>query len=286
MSCRGFKYCTFYFAMGCVLLSTRTIAQSWTVPAKTGRLAMGCVVYIESIYPAAKPGGTINDTICGTGVLISNGAKIYVVTAKHLIQAEILKPDQHTANDLLDISASPTSNDQRMGLRGLAQWPVGKPAVLFSSDEDDLAIISLQKASYADAKAQLLKQGRQPLPVALIDGTDRHQVNDRLFHSFFLTYNDNGAKKRNQGLRPAIIKEFDTRSSAFTIGIFFNQANNGSPVFKNDKLIGIVSNEAGIDSNADILNHPYKTATTARVIKASRLIALLKTLQKMESPGH
>jgi hypothetical protein len=46
---------------------------------------MGAIVYIESVYQrAGAVKGT--DTLSGTGLLLADGDKVYLVTAKHVIQ--------------------------------------------------------------------------------------------------------------------------------------------------------------------------------------------------------
>src|ERR1700760_549385 len=87
------------------LSSTFIKAQGWSVSSKTADLTMDAVVYIESDYPKAGQTGA-NETIRGTAFLIADSSRVYLVTAKHLVQASLYGKNQQSTNNTIFIGPS------------------------------------------------------------------------------------------------------------------------------------------------------------------------------------
>ena len=248
-------------------------------------------VYIESVYqrPAASP--KVKDTLAGTAFLIADGDKVYLVTAKHLIVAAINGKDQQSANNSLFISANWANNgqaaDKPIKLEGLSGWDVHKRPFVFSPDKLDIAIISFQKNKYKNVLAAILKNNRKPVMVDSIDVSNDHHPGDALFVPTYFTYkNKKGVRGRTEGIGRDKIKTFGQASPLFTIEGFVNQGHNGAPVYINDKMIGMLTNQEGVLTNADIIREPYRTAKSAKAIKVSYILPLLRKLQQNEhTPG-
>jgi hypothetical protein len=92
----------------------------------------------------------IKDTVHGAGILLSDGAKLYIIVPKHLVKAteplgvthrEVIT-DFLTAH--LDNPAKKTNDINLLNFVSIV--PAGSP-VVFSDDQTDVAIISLQQKS-------------------------------------------------------------------------------------------------------------------------------------------
>ena len=255
-------------------------AQSWSVSRNTVSMSMSAIVYIESVYQS--PAGDA-DTLTGTAFLIADSSKVYLVTAKHLVIAALTGKNQQLANNSIFISASWKSEDKGMKILNLSGWSIRKRPFVFSSDNEDIAIISFQKNKYKKILAAILKQECKPISIEAFDTAD-HYPGDSFFLPAYETLIDNEGKKiRSKGISPGKIKTFNHALPSFTIDHYINQSNNGSPIILNDKVIGILSNEDGILTNKDIIREPYRTAKSATVTKASFILSLLRKLQQNEN---
>jgi len=120
-------------------------AQSWSVSRNTVSMSMSAIVYIESAYQ--RPAGGA-DTLTGTAFLMVDSNKVYLITAKHLIIAALTGKNQQLANNTIFISTTWKSEDKGMKILGLSGWGIHKRPYVFSSDNEDIAIISFQKNKY------------------------------------------------------------------------------------------------------------------------------------------
>lgn len=269
------------------LITCVTNAQSWSVSKTSEKMMDEAVVYIESTYQ--RPGASVGtkDTLTGTAFLVADSAKVYLVTAKHLMVAALIGKNQQLANNSILINASYVNNDKGIKLLGLSDRNIHKRPFILSSDRLDIAIISFQKNKYKKILAAILKKGRKPVSIDSIDTSNDHYPGESIFQSAYLTFKNPAGKRTSmQGLAPGKIKTYNKTQPSFTIDKFINQGNNGSPVFLNGKIIGILSNETGILTNADIIADPYRRAKSATIIKAAYILPLLRKLQLNEnSPG-
>ncbi|MDB5009226.1 MAG: hypothetical protein JWQ06_15 [Mucilaginibacter sp.] len=228
----------------------------------------------------------IKDTIRGTGILVADGTKIYLITAKHLIKAtEKLTNGLETINDLLSIKSNVNnkkSND--ISLMNLATNDVPARPFIFSDDQNDIGIISFQKIGYKSIVAYIKQMGCIPVPIQLIDNLNNMNTNDALFTIGFPAIPGN--ESNNPVVANGKIASYNKSAINFTADLTVYPGNSGGPVIKNNKLIGVLSYQKGIKNNIDAAMHPYDQANLATVTKASYIIPLLKKLQQNEkNPG-
>jgi len=225
---------------------------------------------------------TLKDTLRGTGIIIYDGSKIYLVTAKHLIKAtENAADNAETINDLISIktnAGNKISND--ISLMNLSESKVNLQPFVFSSDNNDIGIISFQKESYKKILAYLDLEGCAPVPVNAINSVDENNTGDEILAVGFpaLPGNDHNSITLIKGTIAANSKT----SPFFTANLNVYPGDSGSPVIKNNKVIGILSVQSGISTNIDAAAHPYEMASSTIVIKASAILPLLRELQRHE----
>jgi hypothetical protein len=132
--------------------------------------------------------------------------------------------------------------------------------------------------------AGLLKQGCKPSPVDSIDTENDRYPDEDYYHPTYMAVLDKEGKKNvAKGLAPGKIKTFDDKQPVYTVSDYIRHTSAGSPLFVNDKIIGMVLNETGVITNADIIKDPYKNAKSGTVVKASLIIPLLRKLQIRET---
>ncbi len=213
----------------------------------------------------------IKDTLRGTGLMISDGTKWYLVTAKHIIKATELSNGAETITDQLFIRSD--ANDKKSNEIPLLSLTTGltkyKPFVL-SSDKEDLIIISFQKSDYKANVAYMKQIGVVPIPVQDISQTED---NGDVFTIGFPALS--GSTKAE------VSKGKITANSIANMAVY--PGNTGGPVIKNNKLVGVLSYQSGIVTNIDAATHPFAKANSAMVIKASYILPLLKKLQANEA---
>src|ERR1700761_8577731 len=73
-------------------------AQNFRVGDTTYTKWQKCILNIRSIY-TRKDQPSVKDTLSGTGFLLTDHGKIYIVTTKKLLQRDIYGKDQQLAND-------------------------------------------------------------------------------------------------------------------------------------------------------------------------------------------
>jgi len=221
----------------------------------------------------------IKDTLRGTGLLIVDGSKIYLVTAKHLIKATELSNGLETLTDQLtirtDATEKPTNTISLLSLTtGLSKF---KPFVL-SSDKNDLGIISFQKNDYKSTVAYLKQIGVMPIPLQAIANIDDTRTGDDVFTIGFSALR--GGKKAETA--NGKITTANKSASNFAVALAVYPGNSGGPVIKNNKLVGILGYQSGITTNVDVAIHPFVKANAATATKASVIVPLLRRLQANE----
>jgi V8-like Glu-specific endopeptidase len=222
----------------------------------------------------------INDTIRGTGVMISDNAKIYMVTAKHIIKATELSNGLETIGDHIAIRIDATDKKtNEISLLNLTNGLTRAKPFVLSSDEDDLAIISFQKTNYYKLVIAYMKQnGVAPIPLQSIGDLQGNAVGNEILTVGFPALHRSIKAEVSNGKITTINKSAANFKAALTV----YPGNSGGPVIQNDKLIGILSYQSGILNNMGVVTHPFAKATSATVIKASNILPLLRKLQVNE----
>jgi len=278
-------------AVGCTVLlcPQRSFAQVLHGDTSMNKW-FNSIVRVQSVYKS-RTVPVIRDTLIGTAFLVTDDNKLYLVTAKHLIQADLYGKDQHTANDSVSLRIKLSQTD--ILIRGLSAPAADRSAVVFSDDEEDIAIISLQKSAYKNIAANLLAHVR-PIPSELIDISNNHQPGELCldfgFDDYLSPKKFNGVflRVRGVGVKTSKIDQISPSAGFFSIGstdrviLQIVPGNSGSPVVSNNKLIGLLSNPIEIANNHDALQNAYYSLHTGRVTKSFRIVESLKELQKRE----
>ncbi len=246
------------------------------------------IIGVQRIYTRKEQPST-KDTLTGTAMLLRDGNKLYLVTTKKLLQANIYGKDQLASNDSVFLKIE---FKKFINLNGLSDKNSQKSAVLFSDDELDIAVISLQKNAHKNLVTGLLTRYK-PLSITHMDTSTNWHTNDWLLvHSvadFAWPKSSKAYGTRftgGGGASVAQIDHYDT-SPYFTIkhppasGI--SPGNNGGEVVANDKLIGMLRNATGFESNLDIIKTPYYVTHNGKAIKAAYIVRLLRKLQMIEN---
>jgi len=225
---------------------------------------------------------TISDTIRGTGFLVSDGNKVYLVTAKHLIKAtENAANNTEIINDLITIktnTGNKVSND--ISLMNLSENKVSLQPFVFSSNKEDIGIISFQKASHRTILTYMKQEGCVPIPIQSINTADEDNTGDKVSTMGFPALP--GPGQDDPVVSNGTITSYVKTSASFNVDLNVYPGNTGGPVIENNKLIGILSFQSGISTNIDAAMHPYQKAASATAIKISSILPLLKELQEHE----
>lgn len=246
------------------------------------------IINLQSVY-TRKGQPTEKDTLTGTAIFLNDGGKLYLVTTKKVLQADIFGSDQVMANDGVYLNI-----DFRkfLNLNGLSDQNSQKSAVLFSDDQLDIAVISLQKKAYKQLSDRLLTRYK-PVSIALIDTTAKLRPDDWLLTfqigDFIWPPGSKISGMRSTlggGAAVAQIDYYDN-SPFFAIkyppAASYRPGNNGGFVTANDKMIGMLRNATGYETNLAIINNPYYITHNARAVKAAYVVRLLRKLQAIES---
>jgi V8-like Glu-specific endopeptidase len=226
---------------------------------------------IREEYSSAK------DTIRGTAVLIADGDKMYMVTAKHLIISKENTDGKEDLNPIIVGKANingQLAND--INMIGLSYYFARQTTFAFSNDKDDVAVISFASKNFKNYADYLKRIGAVPIPLSVI-ATDEVSNNDELIAVGYpeLTY-------QNRAIATSSGKAKDKTPNSFIANISVTPGYSGAPVFKGNKMVGIVGYPEDVTSNADVSKKPYKKASSATVIKSSVILSVLKDLQGKE----
>jgi hypothetical protein len=239
--------------------------------------------YLSSIYHHNNK----TDTLTGTAFLIADNDKVYLVTAKHLIRASISGANQQLINDNIFISSSTNINDLGMPFASVDNNNNPLKPYILSSDNEDIAIISLQKDAYKNILNMIKSEGFVPLSISSVEAINSSSIGgNQMF--FPLTWNtfksaESKQKIRQQGMFKAFILSVNNDLSSIQIKTSYYQGNDGAPLLTGEnKLVGMIIGSDVYADNAAILKDPYKTAKSAKVVTASQIFLQLKKLQEIE----
>lgn len=230
------------------------------------------IVYLESIV--YQPGQTHNDTLPGTGFLLTADSCVYIVTSKHQVQAALSQQGS------IRMSGS-YKNKMELVPFDLSGSKTKKPYIVLT-DKQDLAILSFKNLRNKRVLDYLLTLGCLPLPVDSLNVTDNEAGGERLFVTSYFSFYSNWVRHILQTLGPGTIKTYLAASNSFLINYPSRVSVSGAPIFKDDKIIGMVNHPVGINSLEDCLKAPDKKSDIAVAVKAKYILQLLKTLQQQE----
>ena len=242
-----------------------SIAQPWKVSAKVSNLGWKSMVYVESIQKSPGLLNTVPDTVRGTGFIISDKAKVYLVTSLSNIRSKQVSLNSNRV-DSIYLSAS---SDGRRGGFHLKLPKGGKELAndMYLSVNQNLTIISLR--NYNGVLNYLINSGIKPIPLNLIHTTIKApNVGDTIFNSVYTSFkNEEGQRGRIAGIGISFIKSFDAKANTFVMEKAFKAGGNGSAVFLDGKVIGMMTHKLGYLSDGVVL-------------KSTQIIAGLKELQQ------
>jgi hypothetical protein len=241
------------------------------------------LILLRSIYNKSN-GSAIRDTSLGTAFLLSDHGKLYLVTAKNIISTQYDKSG-YLPNDTIFVSFLHINVGVNLGpkfdfnLGGLSGKDAKHPAVAFTDDENNIAIISLQKKEYKDAAAELLARGCRPILINLLDtGNDYHEGEELRRYGRSMM-----GRSESLGFNVCYIKDNVSELSFFTITkVPLTQGASGSIAIGNNKLIGIMTDktEASIYRTGQPINW---IAVPAKFTKSANILSCLRKLQQAEN---
>ena len=251
-------------------ISKRLLKRLEAIPGFTQRESAD----IREEYASAK------DTIRGTAVLISDGDKMYMVTAKHLIISKENTDGKEDLNPLIVGKATingQLSND--INMVGLTNFFARQTTFAFSNDKDDVAVISFASKNFKNYADYLKSIGC--VPIAIENVVAPEYVNDG---ETLLTvgYPAPSFTDRSISTSTGRARTGNQPVQNFKLNASVTPGYSGAPVFKGNKLVGIITYPAGVTSNLDVSKKPYDKASSATVIKSSVILGVLRDLQAKE----
>jgi V8-like Glu-specific endopeptidase len=205
---------------------------------------------------------------------------MYMVTAKHLVIAKDKVHGKENLNELIVGKVNVNgriSND--INFMGLTAYVAALPPFAFSSDADDVAVISFAQKDYVNYADYLKGIGCVPVPLSAIATTDEVSNGDELT---VVGYPAPSFTDRSTGTNTGKARTNNQTPSSFNANISVTPGYSGAPVFKGGKLVGIVGYPENITSNVDVSKKPYAKASSAKVIKSSVILSVLRELQGKE----
>jgi S1-C subfamily serine protease len=247
-----------------------------------------------------------DETITGTAVLVSDGKLRYLITAKHVLIAN--SPYYRSSQENISTRISITTNidaynnkqlNDAMAMN-LSAGPSSIRPFIFSQNDIDLGIISLQSDATKDLLEVIIKDGLQPIPINSIDTLNDHKEGELItalgFPSLSLIAQAQHPNKRlfQSSLIVSPVVTFGNIAMIHPILNYFigditvYPGNSGGPIVNNNKLIGIVSEQLSLKVETDLQNlidisdHITTRGTLAKIIKASNIMKLLRQMQEKE----
>lgn len=237
-------------------------------------------VYFENTFSKAGLNSSQRDTLFGSGFLISDHGKVYLVAAKHTIQNKFLR---HGATDSILINGSPNPKARGFKFAGFIDPNPRVNGFVLSGDADDIAIISFQKNAYKFILNFLRSKGSRPLPVSGISKINNLKRGDTIQYVGDLIYKLKGVKTRIRGVFQGKVQEFDQLSTPFLINAQIMLGHDGASVYVNNKVVGMVKGGLPSFFMPSKSKDTYPYSTKGIVVKSSVILSLLAKLQQLEN---
>lgn len=255
--------------------------------------------------------------VSGAATYIADGDKRYLITAKHVVydrnwstRHKLSTRDKsfHTSGYFEKLNSTITIKTpfdfylkgkfNNFLLPEVKQDSANRPFT-FSSDDIDLAIISLQEENTIIIRKALDEDGYTPIQIEDIDTLNNQIVGEDIFAIGFPNYSILGQINKNIN----IYQSKDVVLPLVTIGkiaMFHNQlqyfigditvypGNSGGPVISNNKMIGLVSEQLYIPLDVEPKNYfdegvkLLTRGTLTKLIRSKNILPLLRELQERE----
>lgn len=148
------------------------------------------------------------------------------------------------------------------------------------SEQYDIGIIPFKRSQNKYLLNFLAETGRKQLPADSLNIAGGFKTGDKFFICGFHSFYHNWTRHKTPGLSQATVKT--GQSKMFIVSDLYLISQSGSPVFSNDRIIGMLTQIGHVNSTVALLKNPYQTAKTARVIKGKYIMQLLQKLRKQE----
>ncbi len=257
--------------------------------------------------------------VSGTAIYLSDGDNRYLVTAKHVVYDKnfTIRHIYFTREDRQkrsfeyfeklnsSIAVKTPFSLYLSGRYNLLRIPeVNQDSATrpfkFSNDNIDIAIISLQSVKTFPLRKLLEEDGYSPININNIDTVDNHLIGEDLLAIGYPSFSTlTKVEAENKILDEDVVLPLTTFGKTalcnpvlyyFIADITVNPGNSGGPIIRNNKMVGIVSQQmlvdlrinSGVDLN-EVINNLKSSSPLAKIIKAKFIIESINQLKIIES---
>lgn len=258
------------------------------------------------------------DTVTGTAIFLAEGNNRYLITAKHVVYDKnatarhIMYTQEnkfartHEYFEKLNTPITirtPLSLFKRNQFNTLEINEVNQDSATrpfkFSNDNLDIAIISLQSTLTYPLRRLLEFDGYIPINISDIDTSESYLIGDDLIAIGYPSFSVIGNYVvKSQSINEQIVLPLvtfgktamnDSVLNYFIADVTINPGNSGGPILKDNKLIGIASQQMVvnllIDNHIELVNvnSQLKSGSPlAKIIKAKYIVQILNKLKEIE----
>jgi|GEM_PF-5715327 len=257
--------------------------------------------------------------VSGTAIYVEDEDRRYLITAKHVVYdknytsrhlfftQENLKIRSHEYFEKLNSSISvktPFSlffkgKYNSFKIPDVNQDSATRP-FKFSNDDLDIAIISLQSKMTYQLRELLETDGYKPISIKNIDTSDNYLVGEDIFAIGYPAFSTLGKiLLQDKSINEDVVLPLTTfgKTALYSPSLYYfiadvtvNPGNSGGPIIRNNKIIGIASQQmlvdlkmsTSIDLN-DIISTLKSSSPLAKIVKSKYIIQILNELKKIES---
>jgi hypothetical protein len=257
--------------------------------------------------------------ISGTAIYIEDGNNRYLITAKHVVYdknytsrhlfftKENLQIRSHEYFEKLNSSISvktPFSlffkgKYNTFKIPDVNQDSATRP-FKFSNDDLDIAIISLQSKMTYQLRELLETDGCKPISIKNIDTSDNHLVGEDIFAIGYPAFSTLGKiLMQDKSINEDVVLPLTTfgKTALYSPSLYYfiadvtvNPGNSGGPIIRNNKIIGIASQQMLVDLKMntsidlkDIVSTLKYSSPLAKIVKSKYIIQMINELKKIES---
>ncbi|MCM3216119.1 serine protease [Niallia taxi] len=227
----------------------------------------------------------------GTSLFIKDKNNMYLVTARHVI----MKSDSTLYENITDIKrpGGLNSDNEIMYKLDLAnrEFRSHFTPVLVSNIKDDIGVISLNSPATQGFGEYLLQNNYDPVDIAVFDSSEVKEGDDILSVGFPPASDINlllGTESKELITLPVYLfgkVAMNYEDFTFLLGDISNyRGNSGSPVIKENKVIGLVKSQTCSEVPLPGRENEYITIREplALITKTVEILKVIKALQKNE----